>query len=71
MDNTAHGFIIRGDNACNYCEEVDIKKNSNKLYHNENDRQKLIEKIKQDGAANNMIVLLGSQVVLIAPGHFT
>lgn len=59
MDNTADGFTVSNGTACNYCEEVDLKNNSNKLYYNENNRQKLLEKIKQDGIGKQYDCIIG------------
>lgn len=59
MDNTAEGFSVSNGIACNYCEEVDVKKKSDKLYYNEKDRQKLLEKIKQDGIGKQYDCIIG------------
>ena len=59
MDDTADGFTVSNGNACNYCEEVDLKKKNNKLYRNENDRKKLLEKIKQDGIGKQYDCIIG------------
>ena len=59
MDNTAEGFSVSNGIACNYCEEVDVKKKSDKLYYNEKDRQKLLKKIKQDGIGKQYDCIIG------------
>ena len=59
MDYTASGFSVSNGIACNYCEEVDVKKKSDKLYYNEKDRQKLLEKIKKDGIGKQYDCIIG------------